>query len=106
VEVKNWLLAYIVATFSLLIATANEKSSLSQRMEAVISRYLPSSSPELIVRYAALLFTALSATAYTILLAGAHDPKTIVAGAFASTLALETFPGTTVNIVRAKRNRP
>lgn len=93
VELGNWLIAYFAATLSLLIATANGKSGLSKRMEPVVARYLPSRSPRLMIRYAALLLTGLFAAAYTILGVKASGYQSIFASALSSTLAIELFPG-------------
>jgi hypothetical protein len=94
-DLRSWLLAYSAATLSLLIATANGKSGLSQRMEPVMARYLPKRSPEIIIRYAALLITGLFAAAYTIFGVKAPDARGIFASALTSTLAIELFPGIT-----------
>jgi hypothetical protein len=93
------MLAFCAAILSLLIATANGKSGLSERMEMVIARYLPESSPDIAIRYGALLITGAFAAAYTIWGVKASDLQAVFASALSSTIAIELFPG-------SMRNRP
>jgi hypothetical protein len=92
VPIKEWVLAFSAAILSLLIATANGRSGLSVKMERVIVRYLPPSSPEIMVRYVALLITGLFAAAYTILGVRPSNYQAIFASALSSTIAIELFP--------------
>ena len=105
IGLEQWLVAYVAAILSLLIATAMGKSGLSRKMEHVVARYLPTRSHRLIIRYAALLLTGLFATAYTIFFTKPSSSQSIFATALTSAFAIELFPGTSQESKPGARNQ-
>lgn len=94
--IGKWMLAFSAAVIALLVATANDKSGLSKRLEPVIAHYLPDNTQVIVIRYIALLVTGLFAAAYTLFVVHASENQAVFASALTSTMAVELFPGTSV----------